>query len=137
MGAPVSAHMTAEDFTRIWTEWVRRLRLGNWEWDVLLGVELEDAEAQITPHVHYDNARIEVKTGWEHWDKQHLNEVVVHELLHVALRDLDHILHMPCEVGAWKGGQASRLYHDALEHALEGFIQRQAQLFVDAYGVVE
>lgn len=136
MGTVLSAHRNSEAyFRRCWTTWVRRLHMGHWQWDIHLGVDLDDAFAQITPHQHYDQAKLEVRSDWPHWSKRDLNETLVHELLHAAMRDIDHVVHMPCEMDLWKK-QGSMAYHDALDHAVEGFIQRMAEILVDSHGEV-
>lgn len=124
-------------FRRCWITWVKRLHLGHWEWDIHLGVDLDDAFAQITPHQHYDEARLEVRRDWPHWTKEVLNNTVVHELVHVTLRDVDTVLHMPCELDVWDNSQAAILYHEHMDHAVEGFIQRITGALIEAHGIVK
>lgn len=129
--------LTEAYFRRVWVTWVKRLHMGHWQWEIELGKDLDDAFAQVTPHQHYDQAKVEIRNDWRTWDKRALNETIVHELVHVALRDVDHVLHTPCELDQWKTKQAAMLYHDSMEHAVEGFVQRMAETLVDAFGVVE
>lgn len=128
--------LTDAYFRRVWITWVKRLHLRHWQWEINLHAHLDDAFAQVTPHQHYDQATVEFRADWSTWDKRALNETVVHELLHVAMRDIDHVMHLPCEMDLWKK-QGSQAYHDAMEHATEGFIQRMAETLCDAFGIVE
>lgn len=58
--------------------------------------------------------------------------VIVHEWIHVAMRDLDDATHGVAET---LGSEARRLYLDRLDHEAEGFVDRLARTIVHAYSV--
>lgn len=114
--------------------WQGRLGLSAWDvrvdWD-----EPASEEANATMQYLHDYDRSTVRFGEDvlGWERVFLNRIVVHELLHLHLRDVDRVvadldglLHRDVQ------DQVSKRY----EHELEGLVDRLACRLVEIGGCV-
>lgn len=89
--------MTARELERILRRWQRRLGLERWELDVHTTADQWDegeggsADAHVAHSPDYLSADVWFNPGtFPSWDDRRAVGVVVHELLHLKLRDLEH-----------------------------------------------
>lgn len=88
------------------------------------------ATSRIPPH--YDSVYFEFTRDFlAEASKRRLDEVIVHEWLHVAHRDTDEATTRA--VRAWMPEATYEDWKDAVEHEHEGFIERLARLVVDLH----
>lgn len=130
--------MTEDQFILRTREWQQHLMpLGLCHWDIAYEfVDGEvtgersglDAEAEIGVSRYYDSAQMNVPLGTLQLQPQHVDRVIVHELLHIAFRDLHNVetdLLAQLEPVALRVGM-----EDLLEHEVEGLIERLARSIV-------
>ena len=116
-------------------EWWRR-RLGLERWAIRVEWEPDDdGDDERRPHAStwrardYDEARIRFNLAeYRGWDRRRGNVLVVHELLHLVTRDVEHVLDLT-------DGQIHRDSHELLvrahRHAVEGAVDRLAYRLVE------
>lgn len=135
--------MTATD-VQTWLEaW--RLRLCP-EWRVHLEFPLEadgDKRAQVQRADHYHTAVVRLFPRWEAgWPEgsppgspavYEVEVALVHELLHVCLRDADFVMGQARD--EWLSFENGKWLELAWEHAEEAFVERLARTFVDVASV--
>lgn len=115
-----------------WVAAFPSLGLTHWKIDTTI-VDTEEGEpnAEVTPSMHYDTARIEFRKGFlEESNEEEIDLVILHELVHVAMRDLERALELP---EAHLGMPARALWMDALDHHREGLVDRLARALYYAY----
>jgi hypothetical protein len=89
------------------------------------------AEASVRPSGAYDSVEF-----WFKWDfiqtctNYELDETIIHEWLHVAMRDLDEAID---SVESWMTKQAYEDFVDRVDHEREGVIDRLARQITSAY----
>ncbi len=124
--------MTRSQVQRRVDYWAKRLRplgLGHWDFNVAFVSEAEmdrdTSEAEVSPSVVYDSARIEFKDTYiASVDPDMLDWTIIHELLHVVFRDYDTVVHLAVQE---LGPTAKELVEHQLEHELEGVVERFAR----------
>lgn len=92
----------------------------------------EGNNAQVLLPVNYHNAVINVTPGFADWPPRMANRVMLHELMHVLIRDLDHVA---TSAARQLGSQAHDVSQAAWKHAEEGFVEQMAQRLVDTWGL--
>lgn len=120
--------MTSTDIVGLVRAWAPRLGLSHWEIDVTWDETLTDDVANVVVESSYDGARITLRADLvEHPDAEYVEATVVHELLHVVMRDLDATL--PPVLDLLPRGAAS-LARARYEHESEGIVDRLATVLV-------
>lgn len=125
--------MTDSEFCAMFGEWVKRLGLSHWRINLNLSVpaaemETDSSIATVTTHGAYDEADIGFIEGWSAWDDDKIERTMVHELVHLHLRDLDNMLDVASETMRPSG----RKMFDALSHAaMENLVERMTNVLVD------
>ena len=85
-----------------------------------------DAKATVHAKHDYDSAEFWFTHDYlRECDTHDLDETIIHEWLHVAMRDLDHALEA---VENWMPTATYEGFQDTVEHECEGFIDRIARL---------
>lgn len=81
--------------------------------------------AAVTPS-DYDNVEFHFAYGFlEDATDERIDEVIVHEWVHVAMRDLDHTLHA---VEKWMPEATYADFEETVDHEREGLVDRLAKL---------
>lgn len=117
--------MTQATVERLVKKWQAKLGLDHWEigidWDAQCD---QEAFMSITRMKSYDRATIEVSPDWGKWSDAETEQRVVHELLHLVLREIDTIVFDHLD------GHLSPAEHDiinsAYRHHSEGVVDRLA-----------
>lgn len=115
--------------------WARRLpELGIAHWRierVTMTDTMPDspnAKASVQVSTDYDSFTIYFRNGWlEECSATELDEVIVHELMHVAMRNLDHVAE---GVESWMPEKTYDDWAEAFNHEREGHVDRLARLIV-------
>lgn len=122
--------MSKKALLEILDAWRERLHLDRWE----IEVEFDhpeyapaDVYATIKPHDAYDSAKLKIAPGWEKWDRPHANRVVVHELCHLLLRDVD-------EVALRALADENDFQRETYLNAQESTVERICQRFISLVG---
>lgn len=126
--------MNEDSLRVIVSEWQKRLDLESWR--ITLKFHDKDAdegvEAMTSSAPHCDEATITFY-NWTDWGGRKAAEIVVHELLHIAHRDVESVLDL-------LDGQLHRdvygVIDTAFRHAVEVFVDKQARLLVALSGNV-
>lgn len=128
--------MTRRDIEIILWEWQRRLKLTHWRitinWDE--PPEHEDSLADNTAPAHYDEAILRLHKEWPKWELRDANVTLVHELLHLVLRDLRAAvttLEPEFSPAVWA------VWFDRYDTGNERAIEHLAQVLVDLSGCAE
>jgi hypothetical protein len=121
-----------DDIEYILSVWQGRLNLTHWVVKVDWDEPLEDVEANIM-WGSYDQATVRFNTAHDKWSRRYTNETVVHELLHLVLRDLQNGVE---SAEAALSASAYRLFENRFQHELEGVVERLALLLVGLGGEV-
>ncbi len=114
--------------------WQQRMNLQHWR----LTVDITDeprgkpsAAAGVTYSAFYDKADLEFQTELiAHESVHEIDCTIVHELVHIQLRDLDQTL---WSITAHLAAPAEDVYEKAIERATEGFVDRIARVIVAGY----
>lgn len=133
---PVSyvAKLTRSDIEEILGEWQRRLNLSHWRIKIDWEKDApEFAEAEFSASDWYDSAEIMIKKGFEEWDRREANITIVHELVHVTLRDM---LTAMSSVKSRLPKAAGDIWDDWVSAGQEKAVEHLAQVIVDLGGVV-
>lgn len=89
------------------------------------------AQASVHTPDHYDNAEF-----WFKWDfidnctADELDQTIIHEWLHVAMRDLDHSIEA---VETWMPDQTYADFEETVDHEREGFVERLTRTIFKFY----
>lgn len=88
---------TEEELERYVRTWQRRLGLDEWRIEINLDGDVpehndEKAEASAIRSQVFDDAEVRFHPDWRMWSPYKLETVVVHELLHLVIRDLELIV---------------------------------------------
>ena len=121
-----------------WQQTLAALGISHWDFEIDVQVDpvggpFDDRIGAVTSLINDKYDRVEFT-----FDKESIPAVVndefdsyiVHEWLHVALRDYDKAIHA---VSGMMGADAYRLWQDRLDHEEEGIVERLAQLIVSLY----
>jgi hypothetical protein len=109
--------------------WLYRLNLPHWRvkmnWDE---PPLEGSDADACANEFYDEATIRLKPEFTTWSTERIEEVIVHELVHLHVRDLvqavDSIEPHVKTASAWK------VFQHRFVHEQEGLVDRLAVVMV-------
>lgn len=117
---------TREIIQEMVADWVPRLGLSHWligfAWDQEVGKPDDDRkEAVCTIADDYDQCTIQISKGFERWPLDWAEWVVVHELVHIAMRDVSDSVGRATE---YLSEQAKALADACFVHAEEGFVDR-------------
>lgn len=114
-----------------WMSELEALAIGHWRLDSLEVVDSDDFWAAVLSNGSYDRFQLRFDREFlSDTDEAGLDEVIVHELLHVAMRDLDAALKVafPFVPGADEG-----MWWERVKHEEEGLIQRLAVYIVSQH----
>lgn len=116
--------MTRKQVEQYLAAWQARLGLERWDivvdWDKPCAAT---AEATITREHKYERAWLRLRRDWDKWGNERIKRVIIHELLHLATRDIDRVLasaQKSLHPDAW------RMLNDRYDHEIEGFIDALA-----------
>lgn len=126
--------------TKRWAEarlrvWIDRLGLGHW--DIVLDWETPSDEgtyAQCWRASDYDRATIHVCPEWASYSREFLEPILVHELLHVSLRDVSRANDFALKA-VEDNTVANNIAVAAWKRAEEGVVDRLARALVASYPV--
>ena len=113
--------------------WQTRLGLDGWKITVDYAETPDDSYAEIKPDVAYDSATLILSPGYVGWTPAVANVTIVHELLHLLVRDIDATVE---DARSQLHPQASAQVEKRYEHEVEGFVDRLAARIVELGGVV-
>lgn len=116
---------------RVWTD-----RLGLSHWDIRIDWETpahEDSDAGTWRANQYDRAVMFLAPEWREWNQKRMNQLLVHELLHLYVRDVDVVLDVALTLASSAAREQleSRYFHE-----VEGLVDRLANRFVEIGGLV-
>jgi hypothetical protein len=121
--------VTQKQFEQYVAEWQTRLGLERWQlthsWEKPL---VRGANAVITRSSSYDTASLRVARDWQSWPADKLAWNVVHELLHLHMRDVDQTV---APVKDALHPDAWAMFNARYEHEIEGVIDRLAARIVE------
>lgn len=132
--------MTRAELERAVRAWQRLLGLEHWQIDVVWDAsrfDNEDVDDNSAPVRQaftwrprdYDFARLYLNPATCHdWPARDAHAVIVHELLHLATREVEWILDL---VEGQLHRDVDELVHRTLRHVVEGFVDRIANRIVD------
>lgn len=112
---------------------LRPLGLGHWIIDLAIVDEIENAHmaaglgvnAACTTSVHYDKMWLEFNQEFiDDSTEEEIDRVIIHELIHAAMRDFDHAIH---GVNEYLGEPHKSAWQSEVNHAREGIVERLAQ----------
>lgn len=119
---------------RSWMDRLRPLGLAHWTVHVRIVDEIDnpaDAHASCSCSTHYNTMWLEFRQDFiDTAEEQILDKVIIHELLHAAMRDLDHVAEGVTE---FLGEPHRSVYQDSLTHAGENLVERLAWTLTLAY----
>jgi len=135
--AVAGEQLTRADLEQLVEMWQHRLGFDRWGIRIDWAVPAADAAAEIKPWHVYDYATIRfnqtAEKGFQTWSRTIANRNVVHELLHLALRDVDYAVEtgeLVMSTPVWK------LFEANVDNACEAAIDRLATVIVDLAGAV-
>lgn len=126
----MSRKITEADVKRTVKFWTAALKLDHWKVKLIIGEELETKtrQAEIGLAVDYCRAEITLGPEWNTWTIAELEEIIIHELLHIHL----HQIHCASLEGPDRmGEEAFNLYEKRVLHELEAATEGLAQVIVD------
>jgi hypothetical protein len=119
-----------------WQERLRPLGISHWRIDrIIIGDESpslsRSANASAGVSQNYDSVTFFFNGDYvEEAEERELDETIVHEWLHVFMRDLDELQE---RVEPWMPDATYEGYRDAWSHEREGEVERLARLIVSLY----
>jgi hypothetical protein len=124
--------MTEGQLQRRITYWQRKLgHLGVGHWrveEVLVQDETPagpNAAMTVRSSGSYDSCQFRARRDWlENAGREEIDETIIHEWLHVCMRDLDHAIEAAEE---WMPSHTWYSYDRAVDHEQEGVIDRLAR----------
>lgn len=120
--------MTEAKFEALLKKWQKRLGLERWRVTVDFSTPLTDDNMQISRSKIYDDATITVNDTWKTWGIEKVEQLIVHELLHLVHRDIDYVIY---ELVDGQTSPASyELIRKAYEFADEKAIDRMAHILM-------
>jgi hypothetical protein len=124
--------MTKQKIEATVREWQTRLGLDGWKIAVQYADMPGEEWAKIEPFSSYDHASLTVSVGYPNWTPAVANVTIVHELLHLLVRDIDAVVE---DARSQLHPQASAQVEKRYEHEVEGFVDRLAARIVEIGGV--
>lgn len=137
--------MTWAELEQLVELWRNRLGLQSWELELRPAVEAKrrrdwDVGGEGKPDAatwrarDYETAEVYIADDWAEWPPRKLHAIVVHELLHLVTREVEHVLDLLDEQLA---PAQQELVERAHRHAVEGAVDRLAYRLVDLAGDLE
>ena len=125
--------MTARQAGRLLAYWKRRLGLSHWNIRLELDAEFDPdtTDAHVRWDWSYDNATVRLAPRVRGYAPEKAESVIVHELLHLVLRDLEVAV---SEAGVQLPKKARRHFRDRWHHESEGVVERLAVLLTELGG---
>ena len=123
--------MTLSDVAELVAGWQEPLGLTTWNLTIELVAnpgDNDDALAACTPDGAYERATLQFADALLKQSPRRVEEVVVHELLHLTCRDLSSVLQ---DAEEQLGPVAGPMFHNRTLHELEGIVDKVATLLVD------
>lgn len=123
--------MTAKQLESRLRYWKRKLGLHDWEFEIQITAHpngKDGSDACVHTHNHYESAIIELLDEFEDWDKTKTDRVIVHELLHIRMRNLDTAI---SSVYDYLAPAPCNMHHERVEHETEGYVEWLARLIVE------
>jgi len=123
--------MTLSDIAELVEWWQGYLGLTTWDLPLELVANPGDDDntlAACLPSGHYEQATLQFAEALLQHSPRRVESVVVHELLHLACRDLSSVLQ---DAEEQLGPVAGPMFHNRTLHELEGVIDKLATLLVD------
>jgi hypothetical protein len=121
--------MTEKRLRRLFADWQGRLGLS--AWDITLNFREpcpDTADATTWRSDDYDRATIRFDKDWRKWNEVFAGRIAVHELLHLATRNLDRVVaDLEGELHKDAYTQVDRRY----SHEIEGLVDRLAVRLVE------
>lgn len=120
---------TLKDRVLFWQEALRLMGVSHWTIHVDVVDEPSDsalynAKAAVSCSTHYDQAWLEIGKDWlRKTSDDEADEVIIHELVHVTMRDMDDTIVRVCE---YLGEPAKSIWLDEVRHEREGLVDRVA-----------
>lgn len=130
--------MTRNQLEAIVAEWIPRLGLERWEIKIAWEgwedeAEHRDAHAFVWRARDYDQARLYLNpTDSKKWSLVEAHVIIVHELLHLATREVEFVLDM---VDGYLHRDVDQAVARAHRHAVEGVVDRLAYRLVELVGI--
>jgi hypothetical protein len=110
------------------------LGIGHWKIIVNVVDEIDYSptiRACVRNRADYDESEMEFQREFiESADLREIDEVIVHELMHIAFRDLWECV---TDVQRWMSEREAEMYHQRLKHEEEGVIDRVARTLVSLH----
>ncbi len=114
-----------------WQKRLEPLGLAHWKPEITIVEEpsndaYTEAKAAVSCSSHYDTFWLEFRKEWMDGevDLEELDKVIIHELIHVAMRDVDYEIE---KVGEFLGVASQEIWEDSVKHAREGLVERLAR----------
>lgn len=119
---------TRQDIETYVARWLPLLRLTHWAVTLDWGTPADDGDdASIHPTESYDLARMRLSSDFAKWTPTYAEGVVVHELLHLVTRDLEHAADL---THGLLPKAARELAEAHFTHEVEGVVDRIAAVLV-------
>lgn len=116
---------------QFWQKELATLGISAWRLDELELVESDDFRAQVCASSHYDLYKLRFDREFlEDATEQDLDETIVHELLHVVMRDLDTATDRA--IRYTPGGEDGEL-HSSIKLAREALVHRLSLQIVSTF----
>lgn len=127
--------MSREDIERVVDVWKGRLYLAHWQTTIAWDRPLDEGDAigECDRYDSYDYATLRFAPSLFTSDRRKVNTTVVHELLHMSMRDLEWAA---CSVEKLLPKAVYTLFDARFEHEAEAMIDRLATILVELGGEV-
>jgi hypothetical protein len=122
--------LTVTELKRILRVWQERLRLLHWEITVTFDVDTIDLGEAMCSEA-YDEATIRFNRNFRTWSRESANRTVVHELLHVLMRDRTAAVESSKTL---LSDDSYRMLIDRHQFEDEGVVERLAAVIVELGG---
>jgi hypothetical protein len=134
--------MTESQILEILDTWIDRLKLNHWE---IIWADLEElppgaptswstetAQAMAYRSKDYNHSYI-VLRDWEKLSRAQANMLIVHELIHLPLRDIENVIDL---VDGFLSTGVQNVIREAHDHSVEGAVDWVAQRMIELVGEV-
>lgn len=133
--------MTEQEIRDLGQQWIYRLGLQNWKIEFPFGNELReywkdqgdmrDSHAGCWRAKHYNEAKVYVNADeYEGWSAEEAVGHIVHELVHVLMRDVEYVLDM---IEDSMPKDTMSIVDQVYIHHVEGAVDNIARLFIKAW----
>lgn len=92
---PFDTALTADErrVTDFLDKWQPILRIKHWEIEIHWGTQPSDGcDASIWLSKQYPSAKLFLADDWKDWDEVRFTRTLIHELLHIVMRDMDFVI---------------------------------------------